>query len=134
MQSYLRAVGITLTIQQLQVGAEIEKVVAGQTPMNLGTWGSNSINDVSAILPYYFGGGSNDYAHDADVQQEVQLGGAETDAAKRESHYTAAIRRATEQAYWLPLYTSVTQYAFARNLVFTPFQDELPRFYLSKWA
>ncbi len=133
VQSYLRAVGITLNIQQLQVGAEIDKVMAGQTPTNLGTWGSNSINDVSAVLPYYFGGGSNDYAHDAEVQKEVELGGAETDPAKRETHYTAAIRRATEQAYWLPLFTSVTQYAFAKNLSFTPFQDELPRFYLSKW-
>lgn len=134
LQNYLRAVGITLSIQQLQVGAEIEKVVAGQTPTNFGTWGSNSINDVSAILPYFFGGGSNDYAHDAEVQKEVEQGGAETDPAKREEHYTAAIRRATEQAYWLPLFTSVTQYAFSKNLVFTPFRDELPRFYLSKWA
>ena len=134
VQSYLRAVGITLNIQQLQVGAEIEKVMAGQTPTNLGTWGSNSINDVSAILPYYFGGGSNDYAHDAEVQKELQLGGSETDPAKRETHYTAAIRRVTEQAYWLPLFTSVTQYAFAKNLSFKPFPDELPRFYLSRWV
>ena len=134
VQSYLRAVGITLTIQQLQVGAEIEKVMAGQTPTNFGTWGSNSINDVSAILPYYFAGGSNDYARDEELTREVQAGGAETDPAKREMHYTAAIKRATEQAYWLPMYTSVTQYAYSKNLVFTPFRDELPRFYLSKWA
>ena len=55
------------------------------------------------------------------------------DPAKREAHYTAAIKRATEQAYWLPLCTSVTQYAYAKNLVFKPFRDELPRFYLSSW-
>ena len=134
VQSYLRAVGISLTIQQLQVGAEIEKVMAGQTPTNMGSWGSNSINDVSAILPYYFGGGLNDYAHDPELQKELAAGGAETDPAKREAHYTAAIKRATEQAYWLPLCTSVTQYAFAKNLAFTPFRDELPRFYLSRWA
>ncbi len=133
VQGYLRAVGITLNIQQLQVGAEVEKVMAGQTPTNLGTWGSNSINDASAVLPYFFGGGSNDYARDPELQREVQLGGAEIDPAKRQTHYTAAIRRATEQAYWLPLFTSVTQYAFSKGLSFTPFRDELPRFYLSRW-
>ena len=133
LQGYLRAVGITLNIQQLQVGAEIEKVMAGQTPTNLGSWGSNSINDVSAILPYYFGTGSNDYANDPEAQNEIRLGGAEIDPAKRETHYTAAIRRVTEQAYWLPLCTSVTYYAFAKGLDFKPFPDELPRFYLSKW-
>lgn len=134
VQSYLRAVGITLNIQQLQVGAEIEKVVAGQTPTNLGTWGSNSINDVSAVFPYFFGGGNNDYAHDEEVQKALLAGGAEPDPAKRQTHYTAAIRRVTEQAYWLPLFTSVTQYAFSKNLSFTPYPDELPRFYLAKWA
>ncbi len=133
VQSYLRAVGITLSIQQLQVGAEIEKVMAGATPANMGTWGSNSVNDVSAVLPYFFGGGSNDYARDPQVQKELQLAGVETDPARRQDHYTAAIRRATEQAYWLPMYTSVTQYAHAKDLVFTPFPDELPRFYLSRW-
>ena len=134
VQSDLRAVGITLNIQQLQVGAEVEKVMAGQTPTNLGTWGSNSVNDVSAVLPYFFGGGSNDYARDAEVQKELHLAGAETAPEKRQEHYTAAIRRITEQAYWLPLLTSVTQYAFAKAPVFTPYPDELPRFYLSRWS
>ena len=101
--------------------------------MNAGTWGSNSINDVSAILPYYFGGGANDYAMDPEVEQEVRLGGSETDADKRLAHYAAAIRRITEQAYWLGMYTSVTQYAFMKSLDFTPFPDELPRFYLCRW-
>ena len=67
------------------------------------------------------------------MQRELQLGGSETDPEKRAVHYTKAIRRVTEQAYWLPLYTSVTQYAYAKTLSFTPFPDELPRFYLSKW-
>ncbi len=134
VQSYLRVVGINLSIQQLQVGAEVEKVMAGQTPTNMGSWGSNSINDVSAILPYYFAGGSNDYARDDGLMKEVAAGGAATDPAEREKHYAIAIKRATEQAYWLPLLTSVTQYAFAKNLAFTPFRDELPRFYLSHWV
>ena len=44
-----------------------------------------------------------------------------------------AIRRVTEQAYWMPLHTYVNTYAFSKQLSFTPFRDELPRFYLASW-
>ena len=134
VQNYLKVIGINADIQQLQVGAEIQKVMAGETPANMGTWGSYSINDVSAILPYFFGGGPSDYARDKQVTEDVKQGGLVIDQADRKKHYNAAIRRITEQAYWLPMYTSVTQYAFAKNLKFTPFPDELPRFYLCSWV
>ncbi|HUZ62589.1 MAG TPA: ABC transporter substrate-binding protein, partial [Acetobacteraceae bacterium] len=62
VQNYLKAVGINADIQQLQVGAAVQKVISGQAPLDLGSWGSYSINDVSAILPYFFGGGTSDYA------------------------------------------------------------------------
>jgi peptide/nickel transport system substrate-binding protein len=134
LQNYLKVIGITADIQQLQVGAEVQKVMAGQTPLNFGTWGSYSINDVSAILPYFFAGGPNDYARDPQVIADVTQGGLVMDPAERLKHYSAAIKRITEQAYWLPIFTSVTQYAFAKNLKFTPFPDELPRFYLCSWT
>jgi peptide/nickel transport system substrate-binding protein len=134
VQNYLKAVGISADIQQLQVGAEIQKVQAGEAPLNFGTWGSYSINDVSAILPYYFGGGPNDYARDPQVMEDVKQGGLSMNADDRAKHYSAAIKRITEQAYWLSMFTSVTQYAFVKNLKFTPFPDELPRFYLCEWT
>jgi peptide/nickel transport system substrate-binding protein len=134
VQNYLKVIGITADIQQLQVGAEVAKVMAGETPLNFGTWGSYSVNDVSAILPYFFGGGSNDYARDPQVMEDVKQAGLVIDPAERIKHYDAAIQRITEQAYWLPMFTSVTQYAFTKDLKFTPFPDELPRFYLCSWA
>ncbi|MGH7154951.1 MAG: ABC transporter substrate-binding protein [Acetobacteraceae bacterium] len=133
IQNYLKAIGINLNIQQLQVGAEVQKVDAGEAPTNAGSWGSYSINDVSAILPYFFGGGINDYSRDPEVEEEVKQGGLVMDPEERAKHYSAAIRRITEQAYWLPLFNSVTQYAFSSNLNFEPFPDELPRFYLCSW-
>ena len=108
--------------------------MAGETPLNFGAWGSFSINDVSAILPYFFGGGPNDYARDPQVIEDVKQGGLVLNAEDRAKHDSTAIKRITEQAYFLPMFTSVTQYAFAKNLNFTPFPDELPRFYLSSWA
>ncbi len=133
MQNYLRAVGINADIQQLQVGAVVQKVAAGQTPMNAGSWGSYSINDVSAILPYFFGGGSNDYARNPQLEELIKAGGSVVDAPARQKDYAEAIHLATEEAYWLPLFTFVTYYAFASGLEFEPFPDELPRFYLSRW-
>jgi peptide/nickel transport system substrate-binding protein len=133
LQNYLKAIGINASIQQLQVGAEVQKVNAGEAPTNFGTWGSYSINDVSAILPYFFGGGQNDYSRDPEVEKLIKQGGLVMDPEERAKHYADAIHRITEQAYWLPMFTSVTQYAFVSNLNFTPFPDELPRFYLSSW-
>ena len=133
IQGYLKAIGINVDIQQLQVGAVVQKVMAGQTQLNAGSWGSYSINDVSAILPYYFGGGSNDYSRDPKVMDLVKAGGSVTDPAERQKNYSEAIKLATEQAYWLPLFTFVTYYAFDKGLDFEAFPDELPRYYLCKW-
>lgn len=133
MQSYMRAVGINVDIQQLQVGAVVQKVLAGQAPMDGGSWGSYSINDVSAILPYFFGGGGNDYARDPELEKLVKAGGSVTDPAERKKDYAQAIHLETEKAYWLPLFTFVTYYAFSSDLNFEPFPDELPRFYLCSW-
>jgi peptide/nickel transport system substrate-binding protein len=55
------------------------------------------------------------------------------DPDQRRVAYAAAIRRIMEQADWLPLSTEVTTYAFSRELNFTPFPDEIPRFYLANW-
>ncbi|HEX5328362.1 MAG TPA: ABC transporter substrate-binding protein [Acetobacteraceae bacterium] len=133
IQNYLKAIGINLNIQQLQVAAVVQKVNAGEAPTNAGSWGSYSINDVSAILPHYFEGGAVDYARDPEVEKEVKDGGLVMDPEERAKHYAAAIHRITEQAYWLPLFNSVTQYAYSANLNFEAFPDELPRFYLCSW-
>ena len=133
IQNYLKAVGINAHISQLQVSAAIQRAIAGQNPLDLGTWGSYSINDVSAILPFFFGGGGNDYTRDPEVQKLVEQGGATTDSDARRRLYGLAIHRITENADWLPLHTYVTTYGFTRTLNFKPFPDELPRFFLASW-
>ena len=101
--------------------------------MYLGSWGSFSINDVSAILPNFFDGGADDYARDPDVQKWLVEGGSSNDPEVRKKAYSSAIKRITEQAYWAPLHTYVTTYGYSKQLDFTPYPDELPRFYLAKW-
>jgi peptide/nickel transport system substrate-binding protein len=133
IQNYLQAVGIRPKITQLQVAAAIQKSWRGENPLYHGSWGSYSINDVSAILPVMFGGGNDDYARDPELIKLVEAGGATADKEARKKAYSAAIKRATENAYWLPLFTYVNTYAFAKQLEFKTFPDELPRFYLAKW-
>src|SRR5258705_5164056 len=45
LQNYLKAVAINLGVQQLQIGAAIQKAEAGEAPMYSGGWGTNSVND-----------------------------------------------------------------------------------------
>ena len=133
IQNYLAAVGIKAKLTQLQVGAVIQRSIEGKNPLDAGSWGSYSINDASAYLPFYFTFGGQDYTRDPEVKRLVEEGGASTDPDRRRGAYSAALKRISEQAYYMPLFTFVTTYATSRQLNFKTFRDELPRFYLASW-
>jgi peptide/nickel transport system substrate-binding protein len=63
----------------------------------------------------------------------VREGSSVTDPDARRKAYSAAIHRITEQAFFLPLWSYSTTYAFSRQLEFRAWPDELPRFYHSRW-
>jgi peptide/nickel transport system substrate-binding protein len=133
VQNYLQAVGIRARLNLIQVAAQIQRAWRGELALSMGSWGSYSVNDVSAILPNYFSGGNDDYSRDPELIRLIEEGGSSNDEEARLRAYSAAIRRITEQAYWVPLHTYVNVYAFSRQLDFKPHRDELPRFYLAKW-
>ena len=133
VQGYLRAVGINAKIVQLQVAAFIQRSLAGQNPMELASWGSYSVNDISAILPNYFTFTGNDYTRDPEIRKLVEAGGTTVDPDQRRKTYSAAIKRITAKASWLPIFTHTVTYGFLRQLDFKPYPDELPRFFLSSW-
>ena len=133
LQGYLSAVGIRAKLVQLPIAQVVQRGADGGNPLEGGSWGSYSINDVSAFLPYFFDGGPHDYTRDAEITKLVVDGGATTDADARRAAYGAAIRRITEQADFAALFTYVTTYAFSKQLNFRAFRDELPRFYLASW-
>src|SRR5262245_21359669 len=100
LQNYLQAVGIKVKVSQLQVAAAIQRAWKGENPLYFASWGSYSINDVSAIMPNFFTGGADDYARDPELKRYLEEGGSTNDPAKRKAAYSAAIRIATEKAYW----------------------------------
>ena len=95
----------------------------GENPLYFGSWGSYSINDVSAILPQLFHPSANDdYARDPTVKQLLEEGGATNEQEKRHQAYSKAIKRITEQAYWLPMFTYINIVRLlASQLDFTPY-------------
>ena len=134
VQAYLQAVGIRARLSQMQVAAAVARAWEGRNALYLGSWGSYSINDVSAIFPVMMGGGGgDDYTRDPEIDRLLITGGSTVDPAARRAAYSAAIRRATEQATWLPMHTYVTTYGFSRQLNFQTWADEMPRFFLSSW-
>jgi peptide/nickel transport system substrate-binding protein len=134
IQNYLQAVGIRAKITQMQVAPAIQKSWRGEAPLYHGSWGSYSINDVSAIFPVMYGKGANDnYSRDPELEQLIADGGNTSDPAARKKAYSAAVKLITEKAYWLPLFTYVNAYAFSKQLEFKTYPDELPRFYFAKW-
>ena len=133
MQNYLRAVGINAKVSVLQVQAVIQRGIDGTLPMVLTNWGSYSVNDVSAFLPSFINGGSQDYIRNPELQKLVEQGGASVDPDERRRNYSAAIKMITENVYILPMFNSVVTYGLTKQLNFKPYPDELPRFYLSSW-
>jgi peptide/nickel transport system substrate-binding protein len=133
MQGYLTAVGIHAKLTMMQVGAVVQRSIAGQNPLEMGSWGSYSVNDVSAILPNYFTFTGNDYTRDPEIRKLVEAGSATVDPDQRRKAYSAAIKLITEKASWMPIFTHTVTYGYSKQLNFKPYPDELPRFFLSSW-
>lgn len=130
----LRAVGIRARLQYLSYASLRDKNHAGETPFFHMTWGSNSINDVSAILAVFFGKGMpDDYARDPEIHEWLRIADNSVNPDTRKANYKKALQKIAEQAYWLPTYTYVTNFAFSRDLDFTPDADEIPRYVRARW-
>jgi peptide/nickel transport system substrate-binding protein len=105
----------------------------GTTPMYLMDWGSYSINDASAIISHFFTKGPDDLAQDDEVAGWLKKADSSMDEAVREENYGKAIHKITDQVYWLPMFNHVRNYAVHENLDFTPYEDEIPRFWRYGW-
>ncbi|MBU4527150.1 MAG: ABC transporter substrate-binding protein [Desulfomicrobium sp.] len=129
----LSKVGIRTNLNWMQYSATANLIREGKVPVANMTWGSSSIPDVSAITSYFFGGGPDDPANDAEVQASIHEGDLASDAETRRAAYAKALQRIADQAYWLPLFSYTKNYTFDARLDFSPSADEMPRFYKSSW-
>ncbi len=133
MAGFLGQVGIKTNFNYLKYAALRDKIRAKEVPMAFMTWGSYSINDVSAITSHFFTHGKDDLALDAKVKENLVIGDTTVDLAVRKEAYGKALNMISENAYWLPLWSYNTNYAFSNDVNFTPTSDEIPRFFTASW-
>jgi peptide/nickel transport system substrate-binding protein len=67
------------------------------------------------------------------VEKWLDTADSSNDAGIRKVNYSKALTRISEQAYWAPLFSYSTNYAFTSSLNFKAYPDELPRFYEASW-
>jgi len=134
---YLHEVGIRAKLKFMKYKALRGKVRGdgkkSETSLLFMTWGSGSVNDISAITSFFFKFSSDDLYRDGKVRDWLQTGDTTVSPKVRAANYKQALTRIAEQAYWLPLYTWSMNYAFTNELDFTPTTDEIPRFFTAKW-
>jgi peptide/nickel transport system substrate-binding protein len=129
MIGYLRAIGIRANLRFVQYAAIRDAIRAGKVSMAHYTWGSFSVNDVSAATPVFYKGTADDMSRDPEVIALLERGDGSVDAEIRKEAYGKALALIQERAYSLALYSLPTAYVAAKDLTFTPHPDEMPRFW-----
>ncbi len=133
MVNYLRAVGIKANLKFMQYAAMRDQNRANKAAITHQTWGSFSLNDVSASVSVYFKGIDDDVTKDPEIIALLEKGDTTVDTAARKAAYKQALALIAERAYTVPLYALTTYYASAKELEFKAYPDELPRFWEMKW-
>ncbi len=133
MVGYLREAGIKAKLVMMKYSALRERARAGKVQINFQTWGSYSINDVSAIDSYWFKFQPVDMTRDPQVRDWLDEGDSTVDPETRKAVYQKALQRIADQAYWAPMFTWVSNNCMNKELDFTPYPDAVPRFYRARW-
>ncbi len=130
---YLKAVGIRANLKFMQYAAMREQVRGHKVGMAHQTWGSFSVNDISASTPVYFKFLPDDINRDPDVRDLLQKGDTTTDPAARKQAYAQALALIHDRALTVPLFYLTTYYVASSSLAFKAYPDEMPRFWEMSW-
>jgi peptide/nickel transport system substrate-binding protein len=130
---YLQAVGIKTNLRFLQYAAMREQIATNKAMLTHQTWGSFSVNDVSANTPNYFAFRSEDVTRDPEVRDLLNKGNNSVDPAVRKEAYKGALKIIADKAYATPLYSLPVYYVANKDLNFKAYPDELVRFWEMGW-
>jgi len=133
IQGYLNKAGIRTSLVYEQYPAVREKQRKGTSGITFASWGSYSINDVSAILPVYFGMEGDDTARDKEVAAPIAHAGATMDSASRAKDYGQALRLISERALIYPMYSVGRNFPATRELDFGKQDSDRLRFWDMRW-
>jgi peptide/nickel transport system substrate-binding protein len=129
----LQQVGIRAKLNFSQYAAMRDQIRAGKASLTHQTWGSFSVNDVSASIPVWFGGEADDITKDKEVQDLLKKGNNSVDPNVRKEAYQQALKRIADNAYSVPLWTLPVYYVASRDLSFKAYPDEMVRLWEMAW-
>lgn len=130
---YLNAIGIRANLHWLQYSAVIQARRDHKTPIVIDDFGSAGVNDVGAILPFFFAESPDDQSRDPVVTQAVKEAGAIADPEKRTALYETALKQIADQAYWAPLFSMPVNYVMAKDVDVPVPADENVEFWRASW-
>ncbi|MGY4509513.1 ABC transporter substrate-binding protein [Bradyrhizobium sp. USDA 3650] len=130
---YLKAVGIRTNLRFLQYAAIRDVRASGKEMLSHQTWGSNSVNDVSAATPNYFAFTAEDDNRDPEVRDLLLKGNSSLNPQVRKDSYKQALKIIADKAYAVPLYSLPVYYVANAELNFKAYPDEIPRFWETTW-
>ncbi len=133
MVNYLRAIGIKANLRFMQYAAMREQIRANKAGLAHQTWGSFSVNDVSASTPVYYKWLPDDINRDPQVRDLLEKGDSSVDPAVRKAAYAEALALIQERALGVPLYSLVTFYVMGKGLDMKTYPDEMPRLWEVTW-
>lgn len=129
----LANVGIRASLNWVRFATYKEMNLKGEIALRHGAFGSWSINDVSITMEGFFEGMEEDTTQDQQLIEWNREASQIVDADRRKELYSKALKHIAEEAYWVPLHTYFTYYAFNSELDFEPQPDEVARFYMAGW-
>jgi peptide/nickel transport system substrate-binding protein len=133
MINNLQAVGIKARLNFSQYAAMRDAVRANKAPMTHQTWGSFSVNDVSASTPVYFTFEADDITRDPEVRDLLVKGNNSVDPEARKQAYKEGLKKIAENVYSLPLWSLPVFYVANKELNFSAYPDEMVRFWEMTW-
>lgn len=129
----LQAVGIRARLNFAQYAAMRDQVRANKSALSHQTWGSFSVNDMSASTPVYFTFQADDISRDPEVRDLLVRGDNSVDPAVRKASYRDALKLIAERQYAVPLWSLPTYYVATKDLNFSAYPDEMVRFWEMSW-
>ncbi len=131
--NYLQQVGIKAKPNFSQYAATRDAIRAGTASPTHQTWGSFSVNDVSASIPVWFGGEADDITRDKEAQELLKHGNNSVDPKVRQQAYQQALKRIADNAWSVPLWSLPVYYVASKEQNFTAYPDEMVRLWEMSW-
>jgi peptide/nickel transport system substrate-binding protein len=127
-------VGIKATLRYTQGSAVSKAYKEGRAAAYFGDKGSYSIPDAGAIVTSMFTEDSDENFHgDKAVAEPVLAAMSSRVPEEREKAFATAIKRITEQAYWIFTYRYSEEYLTSNTVTFPVWEDGMQRLFEIRW-